>query len=303
MHNFFAALALTILPFTSSAAEWRLQTFTYDTKTPLVPKVTVRAGYLEAVVTETRPFQGSILYLQGLGDSMMNHGPLFQALSQNGYRIIAFDYMGQGGSGGTMNHTRIVDSLLPELEIRRLAELVWNRYAWKGKPKKIVMGWSTGGLAAYEMAWREWAESVILLAPGICARKSIGEGLLKGNKISLRTLTSASKTYATLPNPHVDPIRPTSPLKVPLFAVNVLATSETSKNWNISDKVSGLVLLSGSADSYVDTDCNRTVIKKNAPHFQIAEFPKALHEIDNEVADIQSRAFQTIVDFLGPPQK
>src|SRR5690606_21112615 len=64
---------------------------------------TIRAGYLP----HEGEFKGNILYFQGLGDSMLNHDPLFLKISKAGYRIIAFDYMGQGGSTGKMDNTRI----------------------------------------------------------------------------------------------------------------------------------------------------------------------------------------------------
>ena len=65
----------------------------------------IRSGYLAENPNVT--FRGNIIYYEGLGDSMMNHMPLFQTLTQAGYRVIAFDYMGQGGSKGSMNDTRI----------------------------------------------------------------------------------------------------------------------------------------------------------------------------------------------------
>lgn len=61
-----------------------------------VTREKIRMGYYP----EQGVFKGNILYYEGLGDSMLNHAPLFEKLSQNGYRVIAFDYMGQGGSSG-----------------------------------------------------------------------------------------------------------------------------------------------------------------------------------------------------------
>lgn len=70
-------------------------------------QVDIRLGYLTA--NSAVPFKGNILYYQGLGDSILNHDPLFSVLTNAGYRVIAFDYMGQGGSDGSMNHTSITN--------------------------------------------------------------------------------------------------------------------------------------------------------------------------------------------------
>src|SRR6185312_33467 len=70
---------------------------------PIAPLINVQLR--EGVSYETGPLKACVLYLEGLGDSIMNHRPLFSNLNQNGYRVIAFDYMGQGGSQGSMNLT------------------------------------------------------------------------------------------------------------------------------------------------------------------------------------------------------
>lgn len=282
----------------SQAATWNIEHFDYDAKTLLVGKTRIRSGYLPA--NSNIPFKGNILYLQGLADSMMNHKQLFQALSDQGYRVIAFDYMGQGGSSGTMNHTRVVSRFHPNLNIKSLAKIVYRKFANSLDNRKIILGWSTGGLAGYEMAYTKWADAVVLIAPGICAKTSVGEGLLSGNKISLRTLTSDSKNYSSsYLDPHVDPIKPESPLHVPLFAKNLLKTSLKSQHWNISTDVKGLILNSGTNDNYVDSECNERIIQKNASHFSQITYPLALHEIDNEIESIRNKAIDDIIIFLN----
>lgn len=280
------------------AANWTIEHFEYDAKTLLVGKAKIRSGFLPA--NPNKPFKGNILYLQGLADSMMNHEPLFQTLSDQGYRVISFDYMGQGGSSGTMNHTRVLSKFHPNLNIKSIAKIVLRKFANPADNRKIILGWSTGALAGYEMAKTKWADAVILIAPGICAKTSVGEGLLNGNRISLRTLTSDFPNYnSNHPNPHIDPIKPESPLHVPLFAKNLLKTSLKSQHWNIPIDVKGLILNSGVNDNYVDSECNERIIHKNASHFSQITYPLALHEIDNEIESIRHKAINDIIIFLN----
>ncbi len=284
----------------------------YDSKAPLVPIVKIRTGYYRESINPQVPFKGCILYLEGLGDSFKNHAPYFESLSQIGYRVVSFDYMGQGGSDGTMNHTRLLDPLFPALQISTIAEIIWNEYQnvsddmtehTCAQSKKIVIGWSTGGLAAYEMANRQWADAVILISPGIFPKTLIGEaakehGLLLSLKpvISLRTLSSATFTEAT--DPHVDPINPSNPNSIPLFLGSLLDTANKSHKWKISPTVKGLALISGLKDSYIDPVSTLKTLAQNAPHFTVKSYPESLHEIDNERPDIALAMQQASREFL-----
>jgi alpha-beta hydrolase superfamily lysophospholipase len=275
----------------AQASSWRIRNFTYDSGVPLVGSVEIRGGYFEEAAGT--PFRGNILYLEGLGDSMLNHEPLFSALSQAGWRVIAFDYMGQGGSGGTMNHTRVCDPLFPALRISKIADVAWNEFKRSGSDRKVVLGWSTGGLAAYEMASRGAADAVVLIAPGIAPKLFVGHDL----KITVPTLTRAD--YSRGGDPHVDPIRPDSPVEVPLFAADLIASAKASEHWSIPASVAGLVLLSGPSDTYVDAVKTRAVLSTKAPHFTVVAYPAALHEIDNETPPIRAALTAEILRFLG----
>jgi len=251
----------------------------------------IRAGYLEA---ESQNFLGNVIYFEGLGDSMLNHFPLFQKLTRAGFRVIAFDYPGQGGSEGSMNQTSI-----PLIE--KIGEIVWRREArdLDRFPEKRIIGWSTGGLAAYAVAAKRKASQVVLIAPGIAPRTFVGGGLrsLPIDKITLETLTT-DRYSSTEPNPHLDPIRPNSPMKAPLFAVRLMTTALRSHSWKIDSQVQGFVLLSGEDDTYVDSQKTRQVLAKNAAHFEVRQYSGALHEIDNERPEIREPAHQDILRFL-----
>lgn len=265
--------------------------------------VRIRAGYYQE--SATVPFRGNVLYLEGLGDSMLNHAPLFDRLSDEGYRVVAFDYAGQGGSEGTMNDTRILNfnPLSSALTIAGIADLVWSRFARDPAefPRKAVIGWSTGGLAAYGMAADARADAVVLIAPGLVPRKIVG----KAGFITLDTLTSAVYGKSDY-NPHLDPIQPKTPLLVPLFAANILASSEVLRLRKVPAKVPGLVFFGGD-DRYVLTHDgllttgSLETVRRRAPHFAIQEYPKARHEVHNEVPAIQLDLIERTVQFLNSP--
>jgi alpha-beta hydrolase superfamily lysophospholipase len=244
----------------------------------------IRAGYLAHEGT----FKGNVIFFQGLADSMLNHAPLFNKITKAGYRVIAFDYMGQGGSTGKMNKTRIE-------YIPWIGERVWNKFALNTNefPLKTIIGWSTGGLAAYVSAIEHKADKVILIAPGIAPRKIVGEAY----EITLESLTT-DVYFDRQSNPHRDAIKPTSPLKVPAFSVDLILTSEKMKNKPVSNAVKGFVLLSGEDDTYVNAERTHRILEKSAPHFQVKAYAGALHEIDNERKEIRESAHRDILNFL-----
>ncbi|MBL7714621.1 MAG: alpha/beta fold hydrolase [Bdellovibrionales bacterium] len=265
---------------------------------PLIPvplmlqdEVKIRAGYMEE--NPKVPFQGNIIYLEGLADSMMNHHSFFKKLTQRGYRVIAFDYMGQGRSTGSMNNTRIKN-------IRTLSQKVWEKFATKldQVPTRTVIGWSTGGLAAYALGLHGLADRMVLIAPGLVPNAIVGEGLgsWPPNEITLESLTS--DTYGPgNPDPHFDPISPKSPVLVPSFAANLLGTAQLVSRKKMDPKVRGLVFL-GSDDSYVDSPRTREVLKEIAPHFLVHTYDGARHEIHNERQAIREGLMEDVLDFL-----
>lgn len=288
-------------------SRWHFDKTYYDVKhpylaNPLVHDVHLRTGYYTE--SKNTPFKGCVMYLEGLGDSVANQQPLFHHLSESGYRVVFFDYMGQGGSEGSMNNSRVTDPINDSLQLSSQAKLVWNLYSHPcGTSKKLVMGWSTGGLVGYKLAREGWADAVILIAPGIHAKKFVGEAATSPEAlvalqpvISERTLTR--NTFKGGYNPHVEKIKPDSPVKVPLFAANLLASSLLSQSWQINSKVKGLVFLSGVEDTYVDRNATMKTLKKNAPHFGVVAYDGALHEIQNEIPEVALDMYQKTTQFL-----
>ncbi len=221
--------------------------------------VDLRSGYYLEKSDAT--FKGCVLWLEGLADSVRNHDPLFAKLNENGYRVIFFDYMGQGGSQGSMNDTRIYDPMNRTFEISSQAKFIWQKYSTvsaNGKDcsqsPKMLIGWSTGGLAGYTLAHEQWPDAVVLITPGTNPKKFVGEAatnprlmLSTQQIISERTLTR--NKFVGVSNPHVDPIKPQTLTVIPGFAANLLITAELSQFWKIPSIVQGLAFISSPDDN------------------------------------------------------
>lgn len=312
MKYFF--LLLTLLACSSPqkrgpAAEWKQAPFIVQDVHHVGLKLDLRtAMYLEDA---NRPFKGCVLYLQGLADSIMNHEPLFSRLAQSGFRVITYDYMEQGGSQGSMNNTRLTKVIKKDFEIGEQARWLWDLYSsaqmeargvsCAGSVKRVI-GWSTGGLAAYRLAKQEWAKQVALIAPGIHPKALVGEAendwrklMMFKEVITKRTLTR--NEFKNQRDPHIDPIKPNTPLSVPKFAINLFATAKASQFWKIDPSVKGVVFV-GTGDSYVKTDETINTLKKNAKHFSFYKYEGARHELDNELEPVAKDVREKIVDFF-----
>lgn len=253
-------------------------------------------------------FKGCVLYLQGLGDSMLNHQPFFKHLSQSGYRVLTFDYLGQGGSEGDMNDTRLSIKNLPWswshnfYEIGHQANFVWRRYRDCVGSRVRVVGWSAGGLAAYKLAREGWPDSVVLISPGLSPRLAVGEAAADGwRALSDQILTERTLTrnrFTSGPNPHVDPIKPDSPADVfSGFIVNLLSEAMLARFWEISPSIPGLVFVS-HADPYIFGNEVAEIVRRNSPHFNLVEYENALHELDNELPSVAQDLYSRTVQFL-----
>ena len=277
---------------------------------------------------ENGKLKGCVLFLQGLGDSILNHEPMFRELAKAGYRTVSYDYYGQGGSSGSMNETRL-ESGLPSARIKNQAKFMWRYFSTNADPvrglscagsRRLVIGWSTGGLAAYELANERWAQGVVLLAPGLNIKLAVGTSAGVSNWLKLspwglkgtpdgglrfarnEIITESTLTRAQWPDgydPHVDTIKPTSPSRVPLFATDLIVASIHSHRFKIDPSVKGLIALSGSTDTYVDRNATWALISKNANHFDRIAYHGALHELDNEIPSVQRDLFPRMIRLLN----
>ncbi|MCO4784098.1 MAG: alpha/beta fold hydrolase [Candidatus Cloacimonetes bacterium] len=275
---------------TISSSPWHIESVHWNIKTLVSKTVSLRAGFFKE--NDQVPFKGNILYLEGLGDSMLNHDPYFKILSDEGYRVISFDYMGQGGSEGSMNDTRLYDKV-DKKSISVMAKFIYQRFKRKEGDQKVrLIGWSTGGLASYMLAVEGWADQVVLIAPGLAPKLIVGDKF----KITMGTLTSAQ--YLDNKDPHVDMIKPNSPIKVPFFASNLIATSLVSSKKTIGSHIKGLVFTGGD-DRYVFHKRTKRLINKNASHFEIYHYSKAKHEIHNEIKETRLDLYKKTIEFFN----
>ena len=258
---------------------------------------TVRAKLRAGMVQENPavPFRGNVLYLQGLGDSMLNHAPLFKRLSHEGFRVIAFDYFGQGGSEGSMNDTRIWD-------IPRIGNEIYQLFARKDGAwtKPIIVGWSTGGLAAYYAASLKMASKVVLIAPAIVPRLLLGEQKVVQGKLNQITVASLTPDRYDAENidPHLDPIKPNSPLDAIDFSSNLFEAALASQTWSVPPEIPGLVLLAKN-DKYVYSSLIQKTLHIRSPHFSVRSYEGAGHEIDNAPKNIRLKVHGDILEFLS----
>lgn len=263
----------------------------------------IRAGYYPEF--EGRELKGCVLYLQGLGDSSLNHVPFFSYLNASGYRVLFFDYMGQGGSEGSMNDTRIIGTTKEKkYEIQTLADAVWDKYKCEGQTKKAVIGWSTGGLAGYRMAYEKKVDAAVLFAPGLHPRWFVGEAAHRPDRmlsfsevITTRTLTRRGPENNAI-EVHVDAVKPNTPSVIPKFALNLLSSAKTARKWWMPKEVQGFVALSGDEDTYVDTNKNRDTLQDRARNFTLIQYEHSLHELDNELPEVINDLYPRVVAFL-----
>jgi pimeloyl-ACP methyl ester carboxylesterase len=202
---------------------------------------------------------GAVIFLQGIGDSLQNHMKLYSALSEKGYRVITFDYMGQGASTGHLNDMRVES-------IPVLAEQVYQRYTGKDRPacaKKIVIGWSTGGTAAHYWTADQVfkygnkpdntkIDAVVLLNPSLSLRALPGETDVQKDLKALKLAVFTRKTMTGLDeeqaraNGWIDDLvirgtdgkpQPFSPTQTPDLAASIVFNSRLASLYATKDSL------------------------------------------------------------------
>ena len=122
---------------------------------------TVRAGVLHE--DPSVPFLGTVTYIQGITDSLCNHAELFGRLHSEGIRVLAFDFLGQGGSTGELSSI--------DLDwISDQAQALWQAKArtdGRWGTQRVQLGWSLGGLSVYRDAFRGKVDAAIVVSPAI----------------------------------------------------------------------------------------------------------------------------------------
>jgi alpha-beta hydrolase superfamily lysophospholipase len=273
---------------------------------------TVRHGYIEA--NPSVAFKGNVVYLEGIADSMLNHTQLFKAVTDAGYRMIAWDLDGQGGSKGKWGSRLLLDML-------NVANQVYKRDMDPRGGLKVLMGWSIGGINGYAAAAGYPGinpDAVILNAPSIDPLLfGVGEGFdhLPPGEFTPQVLTTALPPvdcgYGT---PFVEPILGFTPASSASFTADILELAFYDRHVTIPGKVKGLVLMTGPKDdtyakgkkheqmdydTFIDVPNTEKVFREKAPHFRVVEYPRTKHMVDAESCAVRNSIAREVGDFLG----
>ena len=279
-----------------------------------------RMGYLPEA--KNSDFKGCVIYLEGLGDSLMNHMPLYRKLSDAGYRVLMFDYLGQGGSEGTMDRSHFMsfdtNTTKVEENLSYQTRFVWKRYSEKSdstysrncsqSPKRII-GSSIGGLVAFNLSHKKWAEQVVLISPLIIPNPCLGKyayttfsKCLPKNRHLDQTIDVSLLTknvFAKNSDPHVEGIHPKALSEIPEFAEDLWHATFYAHFWNVPSKTKGLVFLPHRDDPFIDRFRTSMILRRHAPQFSIVNYNHAMSELDNEVPEVANDVLEKTLQFFN----
>lgn len=250
---------------------------------------TMRVG----IMAPARPL-ADIIFIHGHADRLDNHGPLFSAWAEAGYRVVSFDLPSHGES-------QILPIDLYSFEdLFALVRLVDKTTLEEPERPLFIAGWSFGGLVATRLAQQETMltslsrtpQGLILLAPAVAVYPFPG-----GDGISrLRTLSNN-------PDPPVaGPPSPAAPMQNPVFAVRLLVEAQLAQQAALPAWLPVLVL---AADDNADWYVNEPAVlawtggqRLSGADIRTFQCPEAKHALDNEPYPIGPTVRQIAVDFV-----
>jgi alpha-beta hydrolase superfamily lysophospholipase len=223
------------------------------------------------------PVRGDILFLIGFADRLDNHGPLFQAWNDAGFRVISFDYPSHGETRGILNHLNFYGIE----DLAKIAQGVERNTREDETRPLLLSGWSTGGLLAVRLVQGRTGllrkpRGLILFSPGVSVYPLVGDR----GFVTQKTLTSN-------PNPpHLGPIQPRSPLFVPAFSASLLAHTYLAQRAALPN-LPILVFTGGDKeDVYVKTKVVQKWVlsqrSRQVGSVAAVQCKGAWHELDNE---------------------
>lgn len=236
--------------------------------------------------------KADMLFFIGFGDRADNHGPLFKLMSEQGIRVISFDYPTHGESRCShLDHETFTSLSDMAQEIEEKTRVDVNR-------PLFVSGWSTGGLLALRMIQTNYlaerfVQGLILIAPGVSVYNFVGgDGIIR------------EKTLLQNPTPpHFAPPQPVSPFLAPVFAANLKYNSVIARNSKLPTYIPMLVLVAGEKlDKYVKTPVLKEWIKKeqvSKSNLYAFQCENSMHEMDNEINPIGPTVRNLIKDFVN----
>lgn len=238
--------------------------------------------------------RADILFVHGHADRLDNHGPLFTAWRDAGFRVLAFDLPSHGES-------RIgpID-IYPFERLFALARRVESATRPDVTRPLLLAGWSFGGLVTARLAQQAAFDAfgrrpagVLLFAPAVAPLPFAGgDGVARP-----RTLTHT-------PNPPVaGPPSPAAPAANPVFAGRLLLEAGSAGRARLPGDVPTLVVTAGpTADVYVDAaGIAEWADAQRAGGADVRRFacPEARHFLDMEPYPIGTAVRRIAVEFAA----
>jgi Serine aminopeptidase, S33 len=241
--------------------------------------------------------KGDVFFFHGFADCFSNHAALFTALNTAGFNVISFDYPSHGHSSGGIT---MWGDTINAYDFERLATVARDVYKASGQASTntplYVSGWSTGGLLATRItqgvvSFGKRVEAQYLIAPGIAVQALVGNlGV-----VTVDTLTSNPSP------PAVCPIKPKSPLMVPLFAVNLLKAASRAQRGSTKGAKTYIVLADPAEDKYVKSD--NVAEWGNAQKAIVVQCSGAKHWLEAEPAPVGDFVISEAVRFFTAVSK
>ncbi len=235
----------------------------------------------------TQTIVGDIFYLHGFADTFSNHRALFHEWTDAGFRVLAFDYPGHGGTR-TLNPKININDFNFE-GLMTLANQVERIKRQDANRPLLLAGWSTGGLLAVRMIQKgnlaklsRRPQGMILFAPGISVNAVVGRQSFRYplGEVTFETLTHNEDTRG-LAAPF-----PRSPGDAPLFASNLFYHSLASQGNAYPAQIPTLVFVAGdSTDKYVPSSKVTRWVKGLPGQAVGVQCPNARHWLDNELPE------------------
>lgn len=245
------------------------------------------------VLTPTEP-KADILFIHGHADRLDNHGALFTAWYNAGFRVISFDLPSHGESN------ILPIDLYTHEELAGLARMVDQATVEEMERPLFLAAWSFGGLVATRLAqeptllngFTRDIQGLLLLTPAVTPHPFAG-----GDGIA-RVETLTNNPNAILAGPP----SPAAPLQNPIFAGRLLWEAWRAHHTILPLDLPILVLAADAAeDWYVDEEGVISWAKaqqQDGVALQLLQCPQAKHSLDNEPYPIGPAVHQLTTSFF-----
>lgn len=250
--------------------------------------------------------RAAVAVIHGYGDHSGRYGPLFEALSTDGYELHAFDYRGHGQADGRRGHCDHFSDYLDDLDLfldRVAAAIPSDR-------KLFVLGHSHGALilARYLLDRPRRVAGAVFCSPylRLAIRPSpikVGMARLIGRVLPWVPFESEIRTEQLTRDPM---IRETT-LRDPLynrtvtpgwFFESLAAQAEVLRR--AGQITAPSLVLSGLADSIADPAEMRIFYERlGSADKELRTYPDAYHELFNELPDIRRQVLADLSGWLG----